>query len=136
MTVVVVKSSDLIYYNLRCIKIFFFNIGDNADYSVQQFVMTNSLLEIGIVIPSNEPNITEVNNATYLNISAVPNNNDNDVKRHTEHILVWNTTWPMDHEATEFFIKLVKNDEIQSLLNNKKTPKIKMWQRVYEDMLQ
>lgn len=54
------------------------------------------------------------------------------MKCHTEHILVWNTTRPrsIDHEATEFFIKLVKNDEIQSLLKDKKT------QRVYEEMLQ
>lgn len=42
---------------------------------------------------------------------------------------VWNTTRPrpIDHRATEEFIKVVMSENIQNLLKDKRTPKTKVW---------
>jgi len=50
---------------------------------------------------------------------------------------VWNTTRPrpIDHRATEEFIKLVMSEDIQHLLKDKRTPKTKVWKQVYDKMI-
>jgi len=50
--------------------------------------------------------------------------------------LIWTSKrpTPQDNEATEVFIQIVISDDVQNKLIDKKTPKIKVWQIVYQKM--
>jgi hypothetical protein len=84
--------------------------------------LTNDLTENGIDIPLNTVEQSTIVNDNVIvsdinkssNISAVSKTDENDVKFNINNIFVWNTTRPRptDLEATECFIKIVKNDEI------------------------
>ncbi|KAF0740323.1 Uncharacterized protein FWK35_00021900 [Aphis craccivora] len=98
------------------------------------FIDANSLESCGIAIPS-------VATPTLDLVEAIdrPSSSDNDAicsKYLCSKELIWTSKrpTPQDNEATEVFIQIVISDDVQKKLIDKKTPKVKVWQMVYQKM--
>lgn len=117
----------------------------NNSNIIEQFIPITNFFENGFVMYGDEENdadeVQDQEKNTEIEQSTNTINKVTEIQvlgQNTDGLQdVWNTTRPrpIDHQATEEFIKVVMNEKIQHLLKDKRTPKTKVWKQVYDKMM-